>query len=120
MTLFGFPESVGKSKKLSPKKMFRVLDLYQAVSDLWPEIESIFSFESTFTVRSLAVNSLLKLGEAFRSMLEEFESAIQKETSKTPVLVGGVDPPEPTHGSIESTRGTKSLSQSERVDGICD
>ncbi|CAN6556812.1 unnamed protein product [Malus baccata var. baccata] len=92
MTLFGFPESVGKSKKLSPEKMFRVLDLYQAVSDLWPEIESIFSFESTSAVRSLAVNSLVKLGEAVRSMLEEFESAIQKETSKTPVPAGGVHP----------------------------
>lgn len=92
MTLFGFPELVGKCKKLSPEKMFRILDLYQAVSDLWPEIESIFSFESTSAVRSLAVNSLIKLGEAVRTMLTDFESAIQKDSSKTPVPSGGVHP----------------------------
>lgn len=90
-TLFGFPELVAKCKK-SPEKMFRTLDLYQAVSDLWPEIESIFSFESTFAVRSLGVNSLIKLGEAVRGMLEDFESAIQKDQSKTPVPAGGVHP----------------------------
>lgn len=90
-TLFGFPELVAKCKK-SPEKMFRTLDLYQAVSDLWPEIESIFSFESTFAVRSLGVNSLIKLGEAVRGMLEDFESAIQKDQSKTPVPAGGIHP----------------------------
>ncbi|PQQ03572.1 exocyst complex component EXO70A1 [Prunus yedoensis var. nudiflora] len=92
MTLFGFPELVGKCKKLSSEKMFRILDLYQAVSDLWPEIKSIFSFESTSAVRSLAVNSLIKLGEAVRTMLMDFESAIQKDSSKTPVPAGGVHP----------------------------
>ncbi|PRQ33870.1 putative exocyst complex component Exo70, cullin repeat-like-containing domain-containing protein [Rosa chinensis] len=91
MTLFGFPELVAKCKK-SPEKMFRTLDLYQAISDLWPEIESIFSFESSSAVRSLGVNSLIKLGEAVRTMLEDFEAAIQKDHSKTAVPAGGVHP----------------------------
>ncbi|XP_004294620.1 PREDICTED: exocyst complex component EXO70A1-like [Fragaria vesca subsp. vesca] len=90
-TLFSFPELVAKCKK-SPEKMFRTLDLYQAISDLWPEIESIFSFESTSAVRSSGVNSLIKLGEAVRTMLEDFEAAIQKDHSKTAVPAGGVHP----------------------------
>ncbi|PON89564.1 Exocyst complex protein [Trema orientale] len=89
--LFGFPEMVAKTKK-SPEKMFRTLDLYEAISDLWPEIDSIFSYESTSAVRSHAVNSLVRLGEAVRTILADFESAITKDTSKAPVQGGGVHP----------------------------
>ncbi|KAL7173516.1 hypothetical protein ACSBR2_032888 [Camellia fascicularis] len=92
MTLFGFPELVAKFKKLSPEKMFRILDLYDAISEYWPEIESIFSFELISTVRSQAITSLVKLGDAARTMLSDFETAIQKDISKAPVSGGGVHP----------------------------
>lgn len=86
-----FPELVAKSKR-SPEKLFRILDLYNALSDLWTDIESVFSFESTAAVRSQALSTLLKLGEAARSTIAEFESAIQKDGSKSPVPGGGVHP----------------------------
>ncbi|KAA8549717.1 hypothetical protein F0562_001265 [Nyssa sinensis] len=91
ITLFAFPELVAKCKN-SPEKMFRILDLYESIADLWAEIESIFSFESTSAVRSQAVASLVKLGEAVRIMLSDFETAIQKDSSKSPVPGGGVHP----------------------------
>uniref|UniRef100_A0A5B7BBT8 Exocyst subunit Exo70 family protein n=1 Tax=Davidia involucrata TaxID=16924 RepID=A0A5B7BBT8_DAVIN len=91
ITLFAFPELVAKCKK-SPEKMFRTLDLYESIADLWPELESIFSFESTSVVRSQAVASLVKLGEAVRIMLSDFETAIQKDSSKSPAPGGGVHP----------------------------
>ncbi|KAG2673600.1 hypothetical protein I3760_13G099300 [Carya illinoinensis] len=91
ISLFEFPEMVAKIKT-SPEKMFRMLDMYEAIADSWPEIESIFSYESTSLVRSQAVSSLVKLGESVRTMLTGFETAIQKDTSKSPVLGGGVHP----------------------------
>ncbi|WCJ41168.1 exocyst subunit exo70 family protein H7 [Euphorbia peplus] len=91
LNLFGFPESVAKCKK-TPEKMFRTLDLYEAIADLWNEIDFIFSFESTSAVRSQAVDSLVKLGEGVRTMLTDFESAISNDHSKTPVPGGGVHP----------------------------
>ncbi|KAF7805518.1 exocyst complex component EXO70H1-like [Senna tora] len=91
MLLFGFPEHVAKSKK-TPEKMFRTLDMYEAIIDNWPQIESIFSFESTSAVRSQAVDSLVKLGKAISTMLADFETAIQKESSKRLVPGGGVHP----------------------------
>ncbi|KAI3788119.1 hypothetical protein L2E82_00791 [Cichorium intybus] len=91
LTLFEFPELVAKSKK-SMERMFRTLDLYTAISDQWPEIEMIFSFDSMAVVRTQAVTSLVKLGEAVRAMLTDFEAAIQKETSKTPFHGGGIHP----------------------------
>ncbi|GKF08802.1 exocyst complex component EXO70H1-like protein [Tanacetum coccineum] len=67
------------------ERMFRTLDLYNTISDQWPEIEMIFSFESMAIVRTQAVTSLVKLGDTVRSMLSDFEAAIQKETLKTPM-----------------------------------
>ncbi|KAE9616636.1 hypothetical protein Lal_00034885 [Lupinus albus] len=89
--LFGLPEMVAKCNK-TPEKIFKTLDLYEAISDNWPQIESIFSYQSTSRARSLAVNSMVKLGDAIRAMLSEFESSIQKESSKVPVPAGGVHP----------------------------
>lgn len=91
LTLFGFPENVAKCKKTS-EKMFRTLDLYEAIADLWPEIEYIFNYESTSAVRSQAVNSLIRLGETTRIMLTDFEMAISKDNSKSPVPGGGIHP----------------------------
>lgn len=78
LLLFGFPELVAKSKR-SPEKMFAVLDMYLAIFENWPEIESIFAFESTSAVRSTAYNSLVRLAEFVRDTLSDFESSIHKD-----------------------------------------
>ncbi|GFZ11057.1 exocyst subunit exo70 family protein H4 [Actinidia rufa] len=88
--LFGFPEIVARNGKKSPEKIFRTLDMYTAISSHWQEIESIFSFKSTSVVLSQSVNSLIKLGESVRTMMAEFESAIQKDASKSAITGGGV------------------------------
>ncbi|XP_050382325.1 exocyst complex component EXO70H1-like [Argentina anserina] len=92
--LFGFPQHlVAKSKNFSSEEnIFRLLDMYTAISENWPEIESIFSFDSTATVRTQAFNSLVRIGESVRSMLCDFEASINKESSKTPAAGGGVHP----------------------------
>nr|GMC65555.1 exocyst complex component EXO70A1-like [Ipomoea batatas] len=84
INLFGFLELAAKYKKISIEKMFRYLDLYEAVSDLSPEIESIFSFDSTAAVKSQAAASVSMLGDAIRAILSEFEAAIQKDSTKPP------------------------------------
>ncbi|XP_057476196.1 exocyst complex component EXO70H1-like [Actinidia eriantha] len=91
INFFRFPELVAKSKR-SPDKIFRLMDLYESISDYWPEIELIFSFESISAVRLQALNSLLKLGDSVRIILSEFELSIQKNSSKTLVLGGGIHP----------------------------
>ncbi|KZV45251.1 hypothetical protein F511_10028 [Dorcoceras hygrometricum] len=92
VNLFSFPHNFAKSKKiLSPEKMFRALDMYEAISDLWPEIESIFGHESLSVVRSEAVDAQLKLAEAVRFILNQFEAAIQKDSSNA-TANGGVHP----------------------------
>ncbi|XP_004240606.1 exocyst complex component EXO70H1-like [Solanum lycopersicum] len=91
LTLFLFPEMVMKFKKLSPEKMFRVLDMYEILCELWVELESIFTFDSMAVVKAQAMASLSKLGDAIRAMLSEFEIAVQKDSSKV-VVGGGIHP----------------------------
>ncbi|XP_022947018.1 exocyst complex component EXO70H1-like [Cucurbita moschata] len=91
MILFEFPELAAKYKK-TPEKIFITLDLYEAIADLWPEINYIFSSTATSMVQSQAVNSLIKLGQNIGTLIADFEMAIQKESSKTPVPKGGVHP----------------------------
>ncbi|KAL2485281.1 exocyst subunit exo70 family protein H4 [Abeliophyllum distichum] len=90
MILFRFPENVIKNSKKSPDKLFRVLDMYTGISDHWPEIDSIFSFDSTASVKSQALTSLVRLGEYVRTALNEFESTTQKYSSKSPVAGAGI------------------------------
>ncbi|XP_060170264.1 exocyst complex component EXO70H1-like [Lycium barbarum] len=91
LNLFSFPEMVAQYKKLTLEKMFTILDLYNSISDLWDDIQFIFSFDSLAVIKSQAVTSLVKLGEAARFMLAEFELAIQKDSSKAK-SGGGVHP----------------------------
>ncbi|XP_055831554.1 exocyst complex component EXO70H1-like [Solanum dulcamara] len=91
LRLFTFPEMVAKYKKLSLEKMFRILDLYDSISELWSEIELIFGFDSLAVVKSQAMTSMAKLRDAARAMLSEFESAIKKDSSKV-VAGGGIHP----------------------------
>ncbi|MQM08434.1 hypothetical protein Taro_041288 [Colocasia esculenta] len=92
MQLLRFPELVASKKKTTPERIFRILDMYDCISELWPDLESTFSFQSTAAVRSQAASSLTKLGEAVRSSLVEFESAMQRDSSKAAVPGGGLHP----------------------------
>ncbi|XP_050209907.1 exocyst complex component EXO70H1-like [Mercurialis annua] len=91
MHLFRFPESVAKTKK-SPLRIFQLMELHEAISILWPEIELIFNSESTSGIKSQAFSSLQKLGESVRSILSEFQSTMQKDSSKDQISGGGIHP----------------------------
>ncbi|CAD5319774.1 unnamed protein product [Arabidopsis thaliana] len=89
LTLFIFPVSVARCKK-TVEKIFLTLDIYQTISQLMPQIEEIFSYDSTTAVRLQAADSLNNLGEEINSMVAEFEASITKESSKTPIRGGSV------------------------------
>ncbi|KAL4353688.1 hypothetical protein GQ457_06G007950 [Hibiscus cannabinus] len=88
--LFEFPEQVAKTKKSPAEKLFRVLDMYTAISDDWQEIETIFASQSTSAVRLQALNSLVRLSESVLSLLTDFESTIQNNSSKAVIPGGGL------------------------------
>lgn len=91
--LFRWAENLARYlKKQSPDRIFHALDMYKAITSLWPELEWDFSSDSTAALRSHCVNALLRLRKTMRRMLMGFESLIQKDSSKTIVPGGGVHP----------------------------
>ncbi|KAG5239783.1 exocyst EXO70 family protein [Salix suchowensis] len=89
--LFKFPVLVAKCKKL-PERIFPLMELYEALSDLQPEMEFIFNSESTSDINLQVVSSLHGLAESIRAVLSDFASTIQNDSSKTLIVGGGIHP----------------------------
>ncbi|XVF23776.1 hypothetical protein REPUB_Repub13aG0068200 [Reevesia pubescens] len=90
-TLFKFPELIAKNKK-EPERIFRLIELHEAISELWPDIETIFNVELTSAVKFHALSSLHKIGDSVCTLLTNFGSSIQKDSSKSLVAGGGIHP----------------------------
>ncbi|KAL3618202.1 hypothetical protein CASFOL_038523 [Castilleja foliolosa] len=82
--LFNFAEAISISRR-SPEKLFKILDLHDALSDLLPDIESVFDSKLSESIKIEAVEIISRLAEAARGVLSEFENAILREPSKIPV-----------------------------------
>ncbi|KAJ3697925.1 hypothetical protein LUZ61_001630 [Rhynchospora tenuis] len=89
LSFLTFPETVTVYLKPSPEKLFRLLDMYVVLSDLLPDIESMFGSDPARSVRSQVMSSLDKLSKAIRSVVSEFELAIQKDPLKSSAVRGG-------------------------------
>ncbi|KAL0770199.1 hypothetical protein Bca101_035349 [Brassica carinata] len=92
LNLFRLPELVAHKEKKQHhhERIFKLLDLYAAISDLWPDIEMIFSFDSLASVKTLVLSTLKKLKESIHTCLKEFETMIHKDSSKEISPEGGV------------------------------
>ncbi|XP_022748020.1 exocyst complex component EXO70H1-like [Durio zibethinus] len=89
--LFRFPELIAKNKKAT-ERIFQLIKLHEAISELLPEIETIFNAELTSAIKLQALSSLHKVGESVCTLLTNFGSSIQKDSSKSLVAGGGIHP----------------------------
>lgn len=89
--LLNFGEAVAIGRR-APEKLFRLLDMYEAMRDLLPSIEGLFVGDNYTNLRGEALAILTRLGDAARGTFAEFENAVQKETSRNSVPGGAVHP----------------------------
>ncbi|GAV61426.1 Exo70 domain-containing protein [Cephalotus follicularis] len=89
--LFNFPEAISISRR-SPEKLFKMLDLHDALMDLSHDIEAVFESKNLDSIRLQAAEILSRLGEAVRGILSEFENAVLREPSTVPVPGGTIHP----------------------------
>lgn len=89
--LFNFAEAISISRR-SPEKLFKILDLHDALFDLLPDIDAVFFSKSAESIRVQATEILSRLAEAARGMLSEFENAVLREPSRVPVPGGTIHP----------------------------
>lgn len=89
--LFNFAEAISISRR-SPEKLFKILDLHDALMDLIPDIDVVFESKSSESIRVQAAEILSRLAEAARGILSEFENAVLREPSKVAVPGGTIHP----------------------------
>jgi exocyst complex protein 7 len=87
--LLSFGEAIAKSKK-TPEKLFVLLDMYETMRDLQPEIEQVFSGDAATGMREAATGLIRKLGQTAKDTFADFEDAVDKDATKTLVLDGTV------------------------------
>ncbi|XP_038985391.1 exocyst complex component EXO70A1 [Phoenix dactylifera] len=89
--LFGFAEAISIGRR-SPEKLFKILDLHDAISDLLPDVAALFRSRSSGSIYTQAAGILSRLAEAVRGILSEFENAVLRDPSKIPVPGGTIHP----------------------------
>ena len=91
MQLLNFGEAVSIGKR-SSEKLFRILDMYDALADVLPDLEALFSDELGEFVCSEVRGVLASLGDAAKGTFAEFENAVRSETSRRPIQNGDIHP----------------------------
>lgn len=86
-----FGKAIATTRR-TPEKLSRILDMYEILRDLLPEIKAIFCDEICESLVSEVTVVLQQLGEAACETLKGFENAIQKDTPKASVRGGAVHP----------------------------
>ncbi|KAG5137598.1 hypothetical protein JHK82_022329 [Glycine max] len=86
---FGEAMSIGPHQ---PEKLFRVLDMYEVLQDLMPDIDALYSVEVGSSVKIECHEVLKRLGDCVRVTFLEFENAIATNVSSTPFVGGGIHP----------------------------
>ncbi|KAG0459745.1 hypothetical protein HPP92_022873 [Vanilla planifolia] len=100
--LLNFAEAVAMTKR-SAEKLFKVLDMYEALRDMIPKLDEIFppiasaddpavADDSHLDIKTEISSVRTRLGEAAVAMFCDLESSIKSDTGKTPVPGGAVHP----------------------------
>ncbi|XP_062229941.1 exocyst complex component EXO70B1-like [Phragmites australis] len=89
MLNFGDAIAIGKR---SPEKLFRILGMYEALAEVLPELEGLFSGEARDFIKEEAEGILVRLGGAVCGTIAELSNAIQGETSRRPLPGGEIHP----------------------------
>ncbi|KAL2934493.1 Exocyst complex component EXO70B1 [Bienertia sinuspersici] len=91
LQLLNFGEAVAIGKR-SPEKLFRILDMYEALDDTLGYMRALFCDDSGEFVCAEARGVLDGLGEAARGTFIEFEGAVKGEASRKTVHGGEIHP----------------------------
>lgn len=88
MQLLSFGDAVAVGPR-QPEKLFRVLDMYEVLVELLPDITTLYSDQSGDSVRRECHEVLRRLGDAVRATFLEFKNAIAMNASTNPFAGGG-------------------------------
>ncbi|XP_060189859.1 exocyst complex component EXO70E2-like [Lycium barbarum] len=88
--LLKFAESVAIIGPHQPEKLIRILDMYEVLSDLIPDIDVMYSDDAGLCIRIECQEILRSLAGCARTTFLEFESAVASSVSANPFRGGGI------------------------------
>lgn len=88
MQLLIFSEAMTISYR-SSERLFRILDMYETLSDLMVDVDSVFSDE---LISKEASDIVVRLGEAAEDTFWDFANSIERDDSKIPNTEGAIHP----------------------------
>ncbi|KAG1341939.1 exocyst complex component EXO70E2 [Cocos nucifera] len=91
LQLFNFGEAVAIGS-MKPDKLFRILDMYEGLTDLIMDIEALFPEECGACILLECHEVLLRLSEHLKGTLNELKNCIRTSTSNIPLVGGGIHP----------------------------
>ncbi|RWR85247.1 Exocyst complex protein Exo70 [Cinnamomum micranthum f. kanehirae] len=89
--LLSFGEAISNSKR-SPEKLFVLLDMYEIMCELQPEVEVIFQGKACTKIQESVLTLTRRLAQTAKETFGDFEEAVEKDATKTAVLDGTVHP----------------------------
>lgn len=89
LCFLNFGEAIAISSH-QPERLFRIIDMYEVLASLVPEIDVIYVEDSGTFLRSEFHTLLQKLGDSVRAVVVQFGSMIGSCSSVTPFPKGGI------------------------------
>ncbi|XWS30167.1 hypothetical protein CRYUN_Cryun24cG0094500 [Craigia yunnanensis] len=89
LQLLDFAEAISIGSH-QPERLVRILDMYEVLADLLPDIDALFLYEAGSSVRIEYHEVLKRLGDSVRATFLEFENAIASNTSTSPFAAGAI------------------------------
>ncbi|OMO73249.1 Transcription factor TFIIB [Corchorus capsularis] len=91
LQLLNFAEAISIGSH-QPQKLVRILDMYEVLADLVPDIDALFSDGAGSSILTEHHEVLKSLGDSVRAVFVEFEKAIASNASTNPFAGGGIHP----------------------------
>lgn len=76
----------------SPERLFRVVDMYEAIRDVIPELDALFCDKYSAFLCTEAVTLWKKLGATIRGIFTELDNLIRRDPATAAVPGGGLHP----------------------------
>jgi hypothetical protein len=91
LQLISFGDAISASSR-APERLFRVVDMYEAVRDLLPDLDPVFSDPYSAALRAEVSTLCNTLGSSIKGIFMELENLIRRDPAQVAAPGGGIHP----------------------------
>ncbi|KAL5202992.1 hypothetical protein ABZP36_013944 [Zizania latifolia] len=91
LQLISFGDAISSSSR-APERLFRVVDMYEAVRDLLPDLDPVFSDPYSAALRAEVTAVCNTLGSSIKGIFMELENLVRRDPARVASPGGGIHP----------------------------